>query len=108
MKRAMIKVIIFSLCAVLLLSHQCVSFADLYTFTTSSGRWTTTCDLEEAVGFGSEIYQYQYKQQTKKAQTLQDSLSSALQSLVTFTTNVDNSAHLFDGCFHFCAHVCFG
>lgn len=78
MTRAIIKVLIFSLCTVFLLAHQCISLADPYTFTTSSGRWTTTCDLEEPAGFDSEIYQYQYKQQTKKAQTLQDSLLSAL------------------------------
>lgn len=95
MKNVTTKILIFSLCIGLLLSPQCIALADAYAFTNESGRWTTTCNLEEPAGFSGEIYQYQYQQQMKKAQTLQDSLSSALQSPLTLTANVDNSAHLY-------------
>ena len=88
-----VKISLFALA--LFMTFTTSAFADSYTFTTSSGRWTTTCDLEEPQGFSGDLYQYQYKQQTDTAQTLQDSLSSALQSPLTFTANIDNSAHLY-------------
>lgn len=91
--RHLLRIFLFTLALFIIVSIS--ALADSYTFTTSSGRWTTVCNLEEPAGFSGEIYQYQYKQQTKKAQTLQDSLSSALQSPLMFTANVDNSAHLY-------------
>ncbi len=95
MRNAAIKTVTLGLCVALLVSCQCSVSAEPYTFTNTSGQWTTTCNLEEPQGFTGDIYQYQYKQQTKQAQSLQDSLSSALQSSLTFTSNVDNKAHLY-------------